>query len=401
MSKSSGISPLLAKPLSFKKKVPWVQRKYYTKGISPLLATVLLIAATVVVSTMVAGWLSSTTSATQSAITNKTNEGVACAAAEIIIDDVYITAGTTTETASVILRNSGSTDDLTITSAQLYNKNGDNITATNVPISNFDRGATSTLSFSFGGPAKDVSGKGNNGTIVNNVALSQGRYSSGLSFDGSGDYLNVSHSASLNITGRLTLEAWVKTTSNGVFVGKTNESTYLCYGLGTNVYSSGQLELFIVQDADCNGGSGQIEVGVSSIDIKDGQWHHVAGTFNGTNSSIYVDGIDRTNNGNMYHYSNANSIGSNAYPIRIGGGGRGGDMNGNLDDIAIWNRSLTNAEINTSMNQGPLSVSNTNDLVAYWNPDGSIVACPSDFSRVVVTTNCGGVSAEFSKRPKC
>ncbi len=77
-------------------------------------------------------------------------------------------------------------------------------------------------------------------------------------------------------------------------------------------------------------------------------------------------------------------------------------FNGTLDEVAIWNRSLTGTEINTSMLSRPSAVSNTNDLVGYWKFDEGrgILTC-SDFSQVVVSTNCGGISAAFDRAPRC
>ncbi len=381
MPSKLGISPLLAKLLSSQES-SLQSKKHITKskGISPLLASVLLIATTVVISTMFAGWLASTTSITQATITNKTNEGVACAAAEITIDDSYITNGSTSETASVILRNSGGTDDLTITSAQLYNKNGDNITASNVPISNFDRGSTSTLSFSFK-PAGDSSKYGNNGTLMNGPLLTAGRYGSALSFDGVNDYVDVGSAAYFSQV-PLTYGLWFNPSANKLasLLHRTSLVYFYQNGLAIDMYFTS---------------TGSPDVSVANL-ITLNSWQHVAYTIDQNNNSVlYFNGV-RVGNGTSQspgttgNFYIGNTTGN---PSRM--------FNGIIDDAAIWNRSLTNAEINTSMNQGPLLVSNTNDLVGYWNFDGGIITCPNDFSRVVVTTNCGGVSAEFSKPPKC
>ncbi len=372
-------------------------------GISPLLASVLLIAATVVISTMLAGWLASTTSITQTTITNKTNEGVACAAAEIVIDDVYITTGAS-ETASVILRNSGMTDDLTITSAQLYNKNGDNISATNVPISNFDKGNIATLSFNFK-PAGDSSKYGNNGTLMNGSILAVGRYGSAISFDGIDDYVNVNNSLNylFGSGDNFTLSAWVKSNSFGTWrnilridTGGTNRDLWL-FRYATN----NKLQMVFGDEG------ATLHTSNSNRSITDTNWHYVVGIVNATQDKVYVyiDGdleANDTDSSSTWRTDDSDlRIGAVGYTAGTYAGIFAEFFNGTIDDVAIWNRSLTNAEINTSMNQGPLSVSNTNDLVGYWSFDGGIVTCPSDFSRIVVTTNCGGVSAEFSKPPKC
>ncbi len=118
------------------------------KGISPLLAAVLLIAITVALATLIMGWMSTITRTSQVKVENKTIQAIDCSAGGISIKEVYITAGATTASANVVVSNTGQTDDLQITTAQLLNITGSNFTATNVPITDFDKGDIETLTFS-------------------------------------------------------------------------------------------------------------------------------------------------------------------------------------------------------------------------------------------------------------
>ncbi len=336
-------------------------------------------------------------STTQSTVGNKTNEGVACAAAEIVIDDTYITAGTTTETASVILRNIGATDDLTITSAQLYNKNGDNITASNVPISNFDRGSTSTLSFSFK-PAGDSSKYGNNGTLngtVNGVPLlTTGRYGSGLKYDGITKMVSVPGSDLFDFgSNDFTASAWVYINNVSSF-----QPVFDLWPDGArHIYfyhrPSDSTRGWKLEERNSSGSFDLIYQGTVTTNAS--IWNHVALVRNSSNLKIYLNGLQ------IASATFSNPLSNSTY-ITIGYQEDSViTFNGTIDELAFWNRSLTNAEINVSANVSVSSVSNANDLIGYWNFDGGIITCPDDFSRVLVTTNCGGVSAEFSKPPKC
>jgi len=117
------------------------------KGLSPLVATVLLIVMVVAISAII---ISSTTSLTKSAtgeVENRTQASTGCAGASIKIDDVFITNGTA-GSARVHVRNDGLKDDLAIVSGQLYNSTGHNFTASDLPLSNFDRGNIVTVTFS-------------------------------------------------------------------------------------------------------------------------------------------------------------------------------------------------------------------------------------------------------------
>ncbi len=383
------------------------QRNYrYTKvkGISPLLASVLLIATTVVILTMLAGWMSSTTSATQNTISNRTSEGVACAAAEIVIDDVYAGAGSGS-IARAIVRNSGGSDNLAITSAQLYDKFGNNFTTVNALPSSLNKGQMATLNFNYSilpTTTNDSAHGVNNGTLINGLSWSlSGKYLGGLNFDGANVYINISNESNFDFerTSLFSIGAWVKVavnSSNVLLISKTNDQSKgwtVWIRDGSNNFSVILRNITVTNDLYASSNNTPVP----------NEWHYVAVTYNGSSLvsgvKYYLDGIEKP-----------------LYAIRDGltesilnddnvliGRRASSYYNGTIDDAAIWNRSLTNAEINTSMNAGPLTVSNTNDLVGYWKFDEGkgVLSCPSDFSRVVVTTSCGGVSAEFTKPPKC
>jgi flagellin-like protein len=117
-----------------------------TKGISPLIASVLLIAFTVAIATIVFSFLSTTVKQTTTSTANKTTEALECSAASINIDDVYI-SGTSAATVRVIVKNTGFTNGLSIISANVYNKTGVNFSTSDVPLTGFDKGETATLTF--------------------------------------------------------------------------------------------------------------------------------------------------------------------------------------------------------------------------------------------------------------
>ncbi|MBI4014678.1 MAG: hypothetical protein HY365_01855 [Candidatus Aenigmarchaeota archaeon] len=117
------------------------------KGISPLLASILLIAITVAVASMASGWFTSTIRASTASTTNRTTTALDCSGASIAIDNLFIT-GTTGfgSAAKAIVRNNGQVDGLTILSAQLYNTTGANFTASSMPITSVNAGTIITLS---------------------------------------------------------------------------------------------------------------------------------------------------------------------------------------------------------------------------------------------------------------
>jgi flagellin-like protein len=117
------------------------------KGVSPLIATTLLIVMVVAIATIVIGWLYTFTRGAQETVSNRTEEAISCSGASIEIQDVYLINGTTTGTARAIVKNTGYVDDMIITSAQIYNNTGHNFTASDIPISDFDKGEIVTILF--------------------------------------------------------------------------------------------------------------------------------------------------------------------------------------------------------------------------------------------------------------
>ena len=113
------------------------------KGISPLIAAVLLIAITVTIATLVSGWISTVTRTTQIAAENKTTEAVECAAAAISVDQVYMVGN---RTVRVVVRNSGQANDLVIANVSVINSTGSVFTFPTAPaLTNFDRGDSYTF----------------------------------------------------------------------------------------------------------------------------------------------------------------------------------------------------------------------------------------------------------------
>ena len=117
------------------------------KGISPLIASVMLVAITVAVGVFIAGWSQQFIHTTTKNVGNKTTEAIDCSAANVDIQDVYVTAGTGAGSANVIVKNTGYANNLVIKSAQLFNKTGGNFTASGLPISGFSKGSIVALNF--------------------------------------------------------------------------------------------------------------------------------------------------------------------------------------------------------------------------------------------------------------
>lgn len=155
---------------------------------------------------------------------------------------------------------------------------------------------------------------------------------SALDFDGVNDYVEVPYNAALNITGNVTLEAWVKTsTSTEQYIISRANSGYLLAVNPANAFP-GKAAFWV------HGPSSAWLC--SNTNIADGNWHHVAGVRNGTTVQIFIDGVlDATGtvgSGNIPTSTDPLGIGRRStFPTSL--------LNGSADEVRIWNTARTPA----------------------------------------------------------
>lgn len=131
-------------------------------------------------------------------------------------------------------------------------------------------------------------------TPVGDAQIDTAQFKNGLTsalFDGTGDYLSVTNSASLvDLNGECTLEAWVRLPtlpSIGATIFSNRTESPSNNGFQILVDSSGALQVTAF-----SGGSsilsGTAVTGLLSINT----WHHVALVGDGTNVKVYSDGVE-------------------------------------------------------------------------------------------------------------
>jgi hypothetical protein len=183
-----------------------------------------------------------------------------------------------------------------------------------------------------GTTARDSSGFGNNGTLNNGPTWVTGRIGDALDFDGTDDYVDCGDDESLNITGNITLSLWVNTDT----VASGTHRSYLLkgdtsYALKQN--SWGNIEFFVYI-------GGWQAVTLPADESFNGVWHHLAGTYDGSQIKLYVDGILR----DTKNYTGA--IGTNTAIVSIGSdSGTRRYCDARIDDVRIYNRAITAMEV--------------------------------------------------------
>ena len=189
--------------------------------------------------------------------------------------------------------------------------------------------------------AVDVSQFGNNGVFGDGNSSTRpnwttdGRYGSALKFDGKGDAVNVSQDPSLLLTNGGTISAWIYPYDYGGggygrIISKGSGTTTADYQLW--ITSPGQLRFKTL-----NGTTQQSTNNAITLN----QWNHVVVVFSSTSETLYVDGVNRT------VWGNETSLPPNtANSVQIGGlDGASRNFNGTIDEIRVWNRTLSADEI--------------------------------------------------------
>src|SRR3989344_6153082 len=233
-----------------------------------------------------------------------------------------------------------------------------------------------------GGDAQDSAGN-NHGTLNGATANTSGKYNGGITFDGVDDYVQVPSSSALNITGnQVTLMLWVNPSSGysnqrgGVLKGpQTNGERYF---LGVN-YDNYEPDFRIY----AGGTQTRINTGHAGT-VPANTWTHIAGTYDGNTMRIYVNGAEVgsiAKSGNIDSSSDLLLIGRRTLTdARF--------FAGSIDEVRIYNRALTQLEIQGEMGEQPSGTSPS-------SPSPSPSPSPSSS----VTTQTPTVSLSSSPSP--
>ena len=229
--------------------------------------------------------------------------------------------------------------------------------------------------YPFNGGADDASANANNGS-VNGAILSEDRNGNPNScyyFDGQDDYIDMGSDESLKIQNSFSTSVWFKATGGRcnprIFEYYNNSS----YGGGYALAITTGTQLHVVYF-----GAKNEENGFDNIDnfFNQNTWNHIAFTVDGATgqAKLYLNGellLDRQNNiqTQQINYSGSLHVG-NINPFRCDW------FEGNIDDLGLWNRTLTQQEV-TNLFNSETSLSTTdfsyNSITIYPNPVNNMI----------------------------
>jgi hypothetical protein len=198
---------------------------------------------------------------------------------------------------------------------------------------NFNAGSGTTLA--------DVTGKGHTGTLNGPSWSTAGRTGAALSFDGTNDAVAIADANDLDLRTGMTLEAWVRPSALGswrtvLFKEQASHMTYALYASTRDARPTGQAYIGGERNAQATAG------------LPVNTWTHLATTYDGATLRLYVNGTQAT----ATALTGAMAV-SNG-PLKIGGNGIWSEwFAGLIDDVRVYDRALSAAEIQGDMTRAP------------------------------------------------
>ena len=215
------------------------------------------------------------------------------------------------------------------------------------------------------------------GEVIPDLELISNDYA--MEFDAaSSQYVSAGNPIELQITGALTVSSWFKILNN------SGDSVIVCRDNGNTarnwfIYmtSAGKVAGYVRKSDDTTWGGSTLSPSV----YDDGNWHHVAMVYTPSTSLVlYIDGAAVDTNTT----SITSSINNEVADLTIGMWSRNPTAyssnywNGDIDEVAVWNKALEAADVQTiynSTNNNPGKCANlfTGGLgsgLVYWNRMG-------------------------------
>jgi hypothetical protein len=196
-----------------------------------------------------------------------------------------------------------------------------------------------------GNYAFDKSGNGNRGTLTgsNGVPIrAAGKIGQGLQFDGVDDYVRAPTIAPAQVT----VSAWINPNSitdrdAREIVSNTSDSVVLRID---NDDVTSKRVVFWIQRSDST-----YFAAYSTVPLSPRTWTHLVGTFDGTNARLYINGVEANNSPVAV---NGSILAQGNFLIGVHQDLTRDFFRGIIDDVRIYNRSLSNDEIKRLYNMG-------------------------------------------------
>jgi hypothetical protein len=188
-----------------------------------------------------------------------------------------------------------------------------------------------------GTSAADSSGNGATGTLLNGATFAGGLTGNAVSLDGVDDIVRIANAPQLFMTGDMTVSAWIKIaampTSSAAVLTKGQT-----YGLHYQSDGSVLFQIWIDGVTQSNAGTKWGTV-VNPLKVSAGQWYMLTGVKQGSTIYAYLNGSLVASAPIAFVPPITTAL------VRIGHAGYGGLHKGLADDVRVYDRALSQAQI--------------------------------------------------------
>ncbi len=255
-----------------------------------------------------------------------------------------------------------------------------------------------------------------NGTAGGDLSYASGKVGQAFSFDGTqSPYVSLPAGAFPPQPGNspFSFETWFQTSSGGVILGQQAAAPYASvgsYAPAIYVGADGKLraEMFY------NSTLGTTPI-TSSYAVNDGQWHHIAVTYDGSTEAVYLDGalvgsvasFTQAANGSPLYYQ----IGTGYTSYWPAGNNAWYTFSGRVDEATVYSRALSATEVLGIVSAGtygkctngistPVSGNNQIGVTTRTLPQPFIVESPNSVTfTVIANSGAGGTFTQINGFP--
>lgn len=224
----------------------------------------------------------------------------------------------------------------------------------------------------------DTSGNENNGTTndgANDTGMDctkPGKFGTACEFDGADDYTDAGNDSSLNLSGQMTISAWIYphsvTTGSGgrsIIVDKGSKYVFRI--------DDGKIGAYLAGDV----GTDTLGDGEETGNLNINEWQHVSITLDEDYVKFYINGVNTFSKNNII-----GSLETTAVNLLIGNqDGNTRYFDGLIDDVRIYDYARTGKQIVEDMNGGhPAVGSPVGSQALYWRFDEGYGSTVYDWS---------------------
>lgn len=199
-------------------------------------------------------------------------------------------------------------------------------------------------------------------------------------------YLDAGNSSQMNSLEQISVSAWIKLNSTGIdqgIVSKAETSTSGWYFL---VQSNNVLK-FSVKTQD-----GITRRVFGKQILQPGTWYHVDGIFDGKDLAVYVNGeLDNIKD----TYTTTSVIQNDTGKNVLVGNAYGSILDGEVDEVVIWDRAVTELDVRDIMGKRP-DISSMQGIAAYWPFNEGFYDAAEDMTGINNGTFVGNDLANWS-----